>query len=76
MVTVGPRDVAEGHITYSSDANCDDANVDKGKCTKTLEKETQTGEYEKVQGGYGKYQGTWIRVPVHSRVAADRGVLR
>src|ERR1700753_1689235 len=37
------------------------AGVDKGKRTKILEKEIQTGEHEKVQGGYGKYQGTWIK---------------
>lgn len=36
------------------------AGVDKGRRTKILEKEIQTGEHEKVQGGYGKYQGTWI----------------
>ncbi|GAP86961.1 putative start control protein cdc10 protein [Rosellinia necatrix] len=36
------------------------ARIDKGKRTKILEKEIQTGEHEKVQGGYGKYQGTWI----------------
>lgn len=36
------------------------AGVDKGKRTKLLEKEILTGEHEKVQGGYGKYQGTWI----------------
>lgn len=36
------------------------AGVDKGKRTKVLEKEVLTGEHEKVQGGYGKYQGTWI----------------
>ncbi|KAJ2900246.1 Start control protein cdc10 [Zalerion maritima] len=42
------------------------AGVDKGKRTKILEKEIQTGEHEKVQGGYGKYQGTWINY--------DRGV--
>ncbi|KAH7324942.1 hypothetical protein B0I35DRAFT_476143 [Stachybotrys elegans] len=37
------------------------AGVEKGKRTKVLEKEIQTGEHEKVQGGYGKYQGTWIK---------------
>lgn len=42
------------------------AGVDKGKRTKILEKEIQTGEHEKIQGGYGKYQGTWI--------CFDRGV--
>ena len=36
------------------------AGVDKGKRTKILDKEILTGEHEKVQGGYGKYQGTWI----------------
>ena len=34
------------------------AGVDKGKRTKVLEKEILVGEHEKVQGGYGKYQGT------------------
>lgn len=42
------------------------AGLDKGKRTKILEKEIQTGPHEKVQGGYGKYQGTWI--------SFDRGV--
>lgn len=36
------------------------AGIDKGKRTKVLEKEILNGEHEKVQGGYGKYQGTWI----------------
>lgn len=35
------------------------AGVEKAKRTKILEKEILTGEHEKVQGGYGKYQGTW-----------------
>ncbi|KAH8678846.1 hypothetical protein BGZ60DRAFT_401990 [Tricladium varicosporioides] len=42
------------------------AGIDKGKRTKVLEKEILIGEHEKVQGGYGKYQGTWIKF--------DRGV--
>lgn len=36
------------------------AGVDKGKRTKVIEKEILTGPHEKVQGGYGKYQGTWV----------------
>lgn len=36
------------------------AGVEKGKRTKVLEKEILNGEHEKVQGGYGKYQGTWV----------------
>lgn len=35
------------------------AGVEKARRTKILEKEILTGEHEKVQGGYGKYQGTW-----------------
>ncbi|KAJ3030776.1 transcriptional regulator swi6 [Rhizophlyctis rosea] len=36
------------------------AQIEKGKRTKILEKEIMTGQHEKVQGGYGKYQGTWV----------------
>lgn len=36
------------------------AGVDKSKRTKILEREILPGTHEKVQGGYGKYQGTWI----------------
>ncbi|GAA5881935.1 hypothetical protein JCM16303_003475 [Sporobolomyces ruberrimus] len=36
------------------------AGVDKGKRTKFLEKDIAQGVHEKVQGGYGRYQGTWI----------------
>ncbi|GMM35943.1 transcription factor [Saccharomycopsis crataegensis] len=36
------------------------ASFAKAKRTRILEKEVQTGSHEKVQGGYGKYQGTWI----------------
>jgi hypothetical protein len=36
------------------------AGVVKARRTKTLEKEIAAGEHEKVQGGYGKYQGTWV----------------
>ncbi|KAL8946251.1 MAG: hypothetical protein Q9222_007326 [Ikaeria aurantiellina] len=36
------------------------AGIDKGKRTKVLEKEVLSGDHEKVQGGYGKYQGTWF----------------
>lgn len=33
------------------------ANFDKPQRTRILEREVQKGEHEKVQGGYGKYQG-------------------
>ena len=50
------------------------AGVDKGKRTKILEKEIQTGEHEKVQGGYGKYQGTWIKFDRGLQVCRQYGV--
>ena len=40
------------------------AGIDKGRRTKILEKEILPGKHEIVQGGYGKYQGTWC---VHQR---------
>ncbi|KAG9300110.1 hypothetical protein G9A89_000850 [Geosiphon pyriformis] len=36
------------------------ADFDKPHRTRILEREVQKGEHEKVQGGYGKYQGTWV----------------
>ncbi|KAI9163897.1 Start control protein cdc10 [Paramyrothecium foliicola] len=50
------------------------AGVEKGKRTKILEKEIQTGEHEKVQGGYGKYQGTWIKFERGVEVCRQYGV--
>lgn len=50
------------------------ANIDKGKRTKILEKEIQTGQHEKVQGGYGKYQGTWIPHERARQVCRQYGV--
>ncbi|KAK3389766.1 hypothetical protein B0H63DRAFT_388727 [Podospora didyma] len=50
------------------------AGVDKGRRTKILEKEIQIGEHEKVQGGYGKYQGTWIPFERGLEVCRQYGV--
>lgn len=50
------------------------AGVEKGKRTKILEKEIQIGEHEKVQGGYGKYQGTWIKFERGVEVCRQYGV--
>jgi transcription factor MBP1 len=36
------------------------ADLDKPARTRVLEKEVQLDIHEKVQGGYGKYQGTWV----------------
>jgi hypothetical protein len=38
------------------------AGFDKPQRTRVLEREVQKGEHEKVQGGYGKYQGTCWRI--------------
>jgi hypothetical protein len=35
------------------------AGIEKGRRTKILERDILSGDHEKVQGGYGKYQGTW-----------------
>ena len=51
------------------------AGIDKGKRTKVLEKEILSGEHEKIQGGYGKYQGTWISYNRAVEFAKGYGVL-
>ncbi|OOG00029.1 hypothetical protein ASPCADRAFT_32529, partial [Aspergillus carbonarius ITEM 5010] len=47
------------------------AGFDKPARTRILEREVQKGVHEKVQGGYGKYQGTWIPLP-EGRMLAER----
>ncbi|CAB5361913.1 unnamed protein product [Rhizophagus irregularis] len=51
------------------------AGLEKGKRTKIIEKEVLTGEHEKVQGGYGKYQGTWVPFERGKELAEQYGVL-
>lgn len=50
------------------------AGVDKGRRTKILEKEILPGKHEIVQGGYGKYQGTWIPLERGRDIAFQYGV--
>lgn len=50
------------------------AGVDKGRRTKILEKEILPGKHEIVQGGYGKYQGTWIPLEKGREIALQYGV--
>ncbi|ETW78743.1 hypothetical protein HETIRDRAFT_478021 [Heterobasidion irregulare TC 32-1] len=50
------------------------AGVDKGRRTKILEKEILPGKHEIVQGGYGKYQGTWIPLDRGRDIAVQYGV--
>ncbi|RCH95354.1 transcriptional regulator swi6 [Rhizopus stolonifer] len=51
------------------------ADIEKAKRTKILEKEVLVGEHEKVQGGYGKYQGTWIPFNKSKELAERYGVV-
>ncbi|KAK1756759.1 cell division cycle-related protein res2/pct1 [Echria macrotheca] len=44
--------------------------LDKPARTRVLEREVQKDTHEKIQGGYGKYQGTWI--PLESGIALAR----
>ncbi|GAA6042540.1 hypothetical protein JCM8097_004657 [Rhodosporidiobolus ruineniae] len=46
------------------------AGFDKPQRTRVLEREVQKGTHEKVQGGYGKYQGTWV--PMDRGIALSR----
>ncbi len=50
------------------------AGVDKSRRTKVLEREILSGEHEKVQGGYGKFQGTWIPLQRAKELSAQYGV--
>jgi transcription factor MBP1 len=50
------------------------AGFDKPARTRILEREVQKGVHEKVQGGYGKYQGTWIPLPDGRDLAERNGV--
>ena len=45
------------------------AGFDKPQRTRVLEREVQKGEHEKVQGGYGKYQGVIPRDILYLRQA-------
>ncbi|KAG0131629.1 hypothetical protein HOY82DRAFT_645894 [Tuber indicum] len=46
------------------------AEFDKPQRTRILEREVQRGLHEKVQGGYGKYQGTWVPLERAREIAA------
>jgi len=47
------------------------AGLDKPSRTRILEREVQKGVHEKIQGGYGKYQGTWIPL-IDGRALAEK----
>ncbi|ORZ15650.1 hypothetical protein BCR42DRAFT_451604 [Absidia repens] len=49
--------------------------LDKGKRTKVLEREVISQTHEKIQGGYGKYQGTWVPLDIGRELAERYHVL-
>ncbi|KAI5300941.1 hypothetical protein KEM56_002081, partial [Ascosphaera pollenicola] len=51
------------------------AGLDKPARTRILEREVQKGIHQKVQGGYGKYQGTWIPLDIGRELARRTRIL-
>ncbi|KAI0179419.1 ANK-repeat protein MBP1 [Hypoxylon sp. FL1284] len=50
------------------------AGFDKPARTRILEREVQKDVHEKIQGGYGKYQGTWIPLEAGEHLAQRNNV--
>ncbi|OBA23474.1 hypothetical protein METBIDRAFT_35231 [Metschnikowia bicuspidata var. bicuspidata NRRL YB-4993] len=50
------------------------AKFPKARRTRILEKDIQTGIHDKVQGGYGKYQGTYVPLDIGTELARNFGV--
>ncbi|KAI8819609.1 transcription regulator HTH, apses-type DNA-binding domain-containing protein [Fimicolochytrium jonesii] len=51
------------------------AGVARATRLRVLERDLHNGPHEKVQGGYGKYQGTWVPVEIAHRLAEQNGIL-
>lgn len=50
------------------------AKFPKAKRTRILEKDVQTKTHDKVQGGYGKYQGTYVPLVLGAEIARTFGI--
>ncbi|KAI3623071.1 SWI6 [Malassezia furfur] len=50
------------------------AGIEKARRTRILEREILTGEHDKVQGGYGTFQGTWIPLQRAQELAMNYSV--
>jgi transcription factor MBP1 len=50
------------------------AGFDKPARTRILERDVQKDNHEKIQGGYGKYQGTWIPLEAGEALAKRHSV--
>lgn len=51
------------------------AHFPKAKRTRILERDVIKEMHEKVQGGFGKYQGTWVPLDIARKLATKFGVL-
>lgn len=50
------------------------AQFPKAQRTKILERDIQKGTHEKIQGGYGRFQGTWVPLAVAQQMAEQYGI--
>ncbi|ODV94394.1 hypothetical protein PACTADRAFT_51237 [Pachysolen tannophilus NRRL Y-2460] len=50
------------------------ADFPKAQRTKILEREVQIHTHQKIQGGYGRFQGTWIPLEVARKIALNYGI--
>lgn len=50
------------------------ANFPKAQRTRILEKDIQTGVHQKIQGGNGRFQGTWVPLEVAIDLANQHGL--
>ncbi|ODV91788.1 hypothetical protein CANCADRAFT_30114 [Tortispora caseinolytica NRRL Y-17796] len=51
------------------------AGVERGRRMRILERDVVLGEHEKVQGGHGRYQGTWIPIDRARSICSDFSIL-
>ncbi|GMM37958.1 SBF complex DNA-binding subunit [Saccharomycopsis crataegensis] len=52
------------------------AKFPKAQRTRILEKEIQTGNHQKIQGGNGRFQGTWVPLEIAKQLAEKHGLTK
>lgn len=52
------------------------AQFPKAQRTKILEKQVHQFTHEKIQGGYGRFQGTWVPLDIAQQLAESNGIKR
>ncbi|ODV63433.1 KilA-N domain-containing protein, partial [Ascoidea rubescens DSM 1968] len=50
------------------------AKFQKAQRTRILEREIQTGNHEKIQGGHGRFQGTWVPLTIAKNLAKNHSI--